>query len=67
MAKIKRFKLMRGPFIGTGEDLRRALNVVTGLANTNHLWDHTKDAPGEMLAKLTGMIRARLAAKTVWT
>ena len=35
--------------------------------NTNHMWDHVKDAPGMMLAKLTGMIDAKLAAKTVWT
>ena len=67
MAKIKRFRLMRGPFVGTAEELRRVLNVVTGLANTNHMWDHVKDAPGMMLAKLTGMIDAKLAAKTVWT
>ena len=67
MAKIKRFKLMRGPFVGTAEELRLVLNVVTGLANTNHLWDHTKDAPGMLLTKLTGMIKAGLAAKTVWT
>ena len=67
MAKIKRFKLMRGPFVGTAEELRLVLNVVTGLANTNHLWDHTKDAPGMLLAKLTGMIKAGLAVKTVWT
>ena len=67
MAKIKRFKLVWGPFVGTGEDLRRVLNVVTGLANTNHLWDHIKDAPSEMLAKLTGMIKAGLAARTVHT
>ena len=67
MAKIKRFRLMRGPFVGTAEELRRVLNVVTGLANTNHLWDHTKDAPGMMLAKLTDLIKAGLAARTVWT
>ena len=67
MAKIKRFKLMRGPFVGTAEELRLVLNVVTGLANTNHLWDHTKDAPGMLLTKLIGMIKAGLAAKTVWT
>ena len=67
MAKIKRFRLMRGPFVGTAEELRRVMNVVTGLANTNHMWDHVKDAPGMMLAKLTGMIDAKLAAKTVWT
>ena len=67
MAMIKRYKLMRGPFVGTAEELRRILNVVTGLANTNHLWDHMKDAPGMLLAKLTDKIDAKLAAKMVWT
>ena len=67
MAGIKRFKLVRGPFVGTAEELRRILNVVTGLADTNHLWDHTKDTPGMLLTRLTGKIKAGLAAKTVRT
>ena len=63
---IKRFRLMRRPYAGSAESLRFILNVVTGLANTNSLWDHAKDAPKQLLTKLMGRLKAGLAS-VAWT
>ena len=63
---IKRFRLMRGPYAGSAESLRFVLNAVTGLANTNSLWDHARDAPRPLLAKLMGRLKAGLAG-IAWT
>ena len=63
---IKRFRLMRGPYAGSAESLRFVLNAVTGLANTNSLWDRARDIPRPLLAKLIGRIKAGLAG-IAWT
>ena len=62
MGDMKRYRLLRGPYAGTAQDLGRDMNVIAGLSNINELWDHENDRPGPLLAKLMPKIEARLAS-----
>ena len=61
MGDMKRYRILRGPYAGTAQDLGRDMNVIAGLSNINELWDHENDMPGPLLAKLIPKIEAGLA------
>ena len=63
MGDMKRYRILRGPYAGTAQDLGRDMNVIAGLSNINELWDHENDRPGPLLAKLIPKIEAGLAFK----
>ena len=63
MGDMKRYRLLRGPYVRTAQDLGRDMNIIAGLSNINELWDHKNDRPGPLLARLMPKIEARLASK----
>ena len=63
MGDMKRYRILRGPYAGTAQDLGRDMNVIAGLSNINELWDHENDRPGPLLAKLIPKIEAGLASR----
>ena len=63
MGDMKRYRILRGPYAGTAQDLGRDMNIIAGLSNINELWDHKNDRPGPLLAKLIPKIEAKLASK----
>ena len=63
MGDMKRYRLLRGPYVGTARDMDRDMNIIAGISNINELWDHKNDRPGPLLAKLMPKIGAKLTAK----
>ena len=63
MGDMKRYRILRGPYAGTAQDLGRDMNVIAGLSNINELWDHENDMPGPLLARLIPKIEAGLASR----
>ena len=62
IGRLKAYRLLRGPYIGTACDVRRDANIISGLANLNMLWDHTNKRPSKLLQKLYAEIQSRLAS-----
>ena len=45
IGRVKQYRIVRGPYNGTAQQLDAKINVVCGLVNLKLLWDYVRDKP----------------------
>ena len=52
MGDMKRYRLLRGPYMGAARDLDRDMSIIASLSNINEFWVHKNDRLGPLPARL---------------